>query len=145
MNKIFAFLLTAMSLTVNAQTNNDGLPATLPPIPEIPEKEPVGTVKMSDWQSFQEVQLDLPLTAGPFKPNWTSIEKNYPGTPQWLRDAKFGIWVHFGPQAAGESGDWYARNLITSDNLNQLPDIHVVCTKLVGHLVGHLVGCLFGC
>ena len=36
MNKIFAFLLTAMSLTVNAQTNNDGLPATLPPIPEIP-------------------------------------------------------------------------------------------------------------
>ena len=66
---------------------------------------------MSDWQSFQEVQLDLPLTAGPFKPNWASIEKNYLGTPQWLRDAKFGIWVHFGPQAAGESGDWYARNL----------------------------------
>jgi alpha-L-fucosidase len=28
-----------------------------------------------------------------------------------LRDAKFGIWVHFGPQSAGQSGDWYARKL----------------------------------
>jgi len=28
-----------------------------------------------------------------------------------LREAKFGIWVHFGPQSAGESGDWYARHL----------------------------------
>ena len=111
MKKTFALLLTVASLSVSAQTNTDGLPATLPPIPEIPAKEPVGTVKMGDWQTFQEVQLDLPLTAGPFQPNWVSIEQNYPGTPQWLRDAKFGIWVHFGPQAAGESGDWYARNL----------------------------------
>ena len=63
MKKIFALLLTAMSLSVSAQT--DGLPATLPPIPEIPVKEAVGSVKMGDWQTFQEVQLDLPLTAGP--------------------------------------------------------------------------------
>ncbi|WP_218164069.1 alpha-L-fucosidase [Chitinophaga sancti] len=46
-----------------------------------------------------------------------SIEKNYPGTPQWLRDAKFGIWVHFGPQASGESGDWYARKLYVEGTL----------------------------
>ncbi len=25
------------------------------------------------------------------------------------------IWVHFGPQSAGESGDWYARNLYKED------------------------------
>ena len=110
MKKIFALLLTAMSLSASAQTN-DGLPAVLPPIPEIPAPEPVGTVKMGDSKTFEEVQLELPLTDGPFQANWASIEKNYPGTPQWLRDAKFGIWVHFGPQSAGESGDWYARNL----------------------------------
>ena len=52
MKKIFALLLTAASLSVSAQI--DGLPATLPPIPEIPAKEPVGTVKMGDWQSFQD-------------------------------------------------------------------------------------------
>ncbi len=85
--------------------------AQLPPFPEIPEKLPIGSVPMGDSQSFAEVQLDIPITDGPFKPSWESIEQNYPGTPDWLRDAKFGIWVHFGPQAAGESGDWYARHL----------------------------------
>ena len=66
---------------------------------------------MGDSRSFPEMKLNLPIAPGPFEPTWASIEKNYPGEPAWLRDAKFGIWVHFGPQSAGESGDWYARNL----------------------------------
>ncbi|MDQ2711299.1 MAG: alpha-L-fucosidase [Acidobacteriota bacterium] len=32
-------------------------------------------------------------------------------TPEWFRDAKFGIWAHWGPQSAIEDGDWYARNM----------------------------------
>lgn len=111
MKKFFLFGLAFVSLQMTAQVADDGLPATLPPMPDVPAKEPVGSVKMGDSKTFDEVQLDLPLTDGPFQANWASIEANYPGTPQWLRDAKFGIWVHFGPQAAGESGDWYARNL----------------------------------
>ena len=83
----------------------------MPAFPEIPPKMPIGSVPMGDSKSFAEVQLDIPITEGPYVANWASIEKNYPGTPEWLRDAKFGIWVHFGPQAAGESGDWYARHL----------------------------------
>lgn len=31
--------------------------------------------------------------------------------PDWFRDAKFGIWAHWGPQSATEAGDWYARNM----------------------------------
>jgi len=31
--------------------------------------------------------------------------------PDWFRDAKFGIWSHWGPQSAIEAGDWYARNM----------------------------------
>ena len=111
MKKFFLLGLAFVSLQMTAQVADDGLPATLPPMPDVPAKEPVGSVKMGDSKTFDEVQLDLPLTDGPFQANWASIEANYPGTPQWLRDAKFGIWVHFGPQAAGESGDWYARNL----------------------------------
>jgi alpha-L-fucosidase len=30
-------------------------------------------------------------------------------TPDWFRDAKFGIWAHWGPQAVPRQGDWYAR------------------------------------
>jgi hypothetical protein len=29
----------------------------------------------------------------------------------WFRDAKFGIWAHWGPQSAPEQGDWYARRM----------------------------------
>jgi alpha-L-fucosidase len=72
-------------------------------------------VPMGDLNSFPEMKLDdLPIAPGPFEPTWESIEKNYPGEPVWLREAKFGIWVHIGPQSAGgESGDWYARRLYT--------------------------------
>ena len=31
--------------------------------------------------------------------------------PEWYRDAKFGIWAHWGPQCVPEAGDWYARNM----------------------------------
>ncbi|MDR1818473.1 MAG: alpha-L-fucosidase, partial [Puniceicoccales bacterium] len=55
--------------------------------------------------------MDFPLFNGPFAPTWQSIHENYRDYPAWLREAKFGIWVHFGPQASGMSGDWYARHL----------------------------------
>ena len=29
--------------------------------------------------------------------------------PDWFRDAKFGIWAHWGPQCVPEAGDWYGR------------------------------------
>ena len=29
--------------------------------------------------------------------------------PEWFRDAKFGIWAHWGPQCEPEDGDWYGR------------------------------------
>ena len=31
--------------------------------------------------------------------------------PEWFRDAKFGIWAHWGPQSVPMFGDWYARNM----------------------------------
>ena len=31
--------------------------------------------------------------------------------PEWFKDAKFGIWSHWGPQSAAMYGDWYARKI----------------------------------
>lgn len=120
-NSILACILLGISslitTNISAQQNDNNLPV-LPPFPDIQSSgNPVGSVKMGNSDSFQEVQLDIPITDGPFKSNWASIEENYPGSPQWLRDAKVGIWVHFGPQSAGESGDWYARNLYKQGHL----------------------------
>jgi len=49
----------------------------------------------------------LPIASGPFQPTADSL-KTYQA-PTWFRDAKFGIWAHWGPQAVPRSGDWYAR------------------------------------
>jgi alpha-L-fucosidase len=48
-----------------------------------------------------------PLTRGPFEPTAASLETYQ--VPAWFRDAKFGIWAHWGPQAVPRQGDWYAR------------------------------------
>jgi alpha-L-fucosidase len=45
----------------------------------------------------------------PFSPTWDSL-KNYK-VPDWYKDAKFGIWAHWGPQCQPERGDWYARGM----------------------------------
>jgi alpha-L-fucosidase len=50
-----------------------------------------------------------PIAPGPFAGTRSSL-KEYQ-VPQWFRDAKFGIWAHWGPQSAPEFGDWYARNM----------------------------------
>jgi alpha-L-fucosidase len=53
--------------------------------------------------------LSEPIAKGPFKPTWESLQ-NYK-TPDWFRDAKFGMWAHWGPQCQAESGDWYGRGM----------------------------------
>jgi len=52
---------------------------------------------------------DEPIAAGPFQPTWESLQQYK--VPDWYRDAKFGIWAHWGPQCQPEDGDWYARNM----------------------------------
>jgi alpha-L-fucosidase len=51
-----------------------------------------------------------PVAQGKFKPTWESLAQ-YQGAPDWFRDAKFGIWAHWGPQCQPEEGDWYARGI----------------------------------
>jgi len=50
------------------------------------------------------------LAPGPFEPSWHSLKAHYK-TPDWFRDAKFGIWAHWSAQCQPEQGDWYARRM----------------------------------
>lgn len=52
---------------------------------------------------------DLEIAKGPFRGTRESLKAFR--APDWFRDAKFGIWAHWGPQSAAEAGDWYARNM----------------------------------
>ena len=51
---------------------------------------------------------------GPFKGDMDSL-KQYQ-CPEWFRDAKFGIWAHWGPQSVPMEGDWYARGMYEPGN-----------------------------
>ena len=44
-----------------------------------------------------------------FEPTFESLRQYE--APEWFRDAKFGIWSHWGPQSVPMFGDWYARNM----------------------------------
>ena len=57
-----------------------------------------------DGEHLAEKMLD-----GPFQPNWESLQSYQ--TPDWYRNAKFGIWAHWGPQCQPGFGDWYAREM----------------------------------
>ena len=64
------------------------------------------------WARTRAVFADtanLPITPGPFKATRASLDTYR--VPDWFRDAKFGIWSHWGPQSGVEDGDWFARNM----------------------------------
>lgn len=46
---------------------------------------------------------------GPFLASRQSLSAYQ--VPEWFRDAKLGMWAHWGPQSAVEAGDWYARHM----------------------------------
>ena len=52
-------------------------------------------------------QEDVAVETGTFGNDWESLSAWE--CPEWFKDAKFGIWAHWGPQCQAEAGDWYAR------------------------------------
>ncbi len=50
------------------------------------------------------------MITGQYQPTWESLESGYQ-VPEWFRNAKFGIWAHWGPQCVEGSGDWMARSM----------------------------------
>ena len=72
-----------------------------------PSRAACGRFPLPRWRDLRR----LPgLAAGgePFAADWQSLATGY-RHPDWFRDAKFGIWAHWGPQCQPEFGDWYAR------------------------------------
>jgi alpha-L-fucosidase len=56
---------------------------------------------------FAQAKPGLAIHPGPFQGTAESLSQYT--VPEWYRDAKFGIWSHWGPQSGIERGDWYAR------------------------------------
>ncbi len=75
---------------------------------------PVCTIMFAQTYQVPVLETDEPMATGPFSPTWESL-RTYK-VPDWFRDAKFGIWAHWGPQCVEGSGDWMARELYMEGN-----------------------------
>ncbi len=75
--------------------------ATAAPVAVVPRPMPPAPAPIVPPPGFGEME-------GPFQPNFDSLQ-NYKSAPDWFRDAKFGMWAHWGPQCVPEQGDWYAQ------------------------------------
>lgn len=90
------YLPSALAQTNAAATNSLNTPSLADlPLPPAPTPVPV--------------PAGFGIVAGPFQPTWESLS-NYQ-VPDWYRDAKLGIWAHWGPQCQPEMGDWYAQRM----------------------------------
>ena len=55
-------------------------------------------------------QVDSADQQGPFRPDWASLQKYE--VPEWYRDAKFGIFIHWGLYSVPAFGnEWYPRSM----------------------------------
>ena len=67
-------------------------------------------VSVLAFMSFMNVMAqNEPVETGKYEPDWESLKQWE--CPEWFKDAKFGIWAHWGPQCHAESGDWYGRHM----------------------------------
>lgn len=63
----------------------------------------------SSQNLIQVSEEQEPMMTGTYEPTWESLSQYE--VPEWFRDAKFGMWAHWGPQCVEGSGDWMARSM----------------------------------
>lgn len=79
--------------------------------------EQISDVRLPVEPAFPQEEIDKRLAEidqvagqGPFQANWDSLDEFQ--TPDWYRDGKFGIFIHWGPYAVPAFGsEWYPRNM----------------------------------
>jgi alpha-L-fucosidase len=58
-----------------------------------------------------------PIPNGPNEANWESIKKNYK-VPDWFRDGKFGIFIHWGLYAVpAHKSEWYPKHMYATPEI----------------------------
>jgi alpha-L-fucosidase len=107
-----AILLAAASL-LNSQST------TSPTASESPGKLDQIWQKASSKYDSQRAALlervDEVNHLGPFRPEWESLNKY--DVPDWYRDAKFGIFIHWGAYSVPAFGnEWYPRMMYVKDS-----------------------------
>ncbi len=108
-HKIGAFIAVLSSLTfLHAQS------ATAPTVSHDPASIDqiwqAASSKYDEARSALLKEVDTADRQGPFRPDWESLQKYE--APEWYKDAKFGIFIHWGLYSVSAFGnEWYPRNM----------------------------------
>ena len=117
-----SFLLNALTVSA-AQTTLRGFGATLP---EATRSNPFAGMTVAKARALEErnlaeysAEIDKLQASGPFQPDWGSLHEHKDA--EWFRDAKFGIYSHWGPVTVGSSyspgdAEWYGNQMYTPDH-----------------------------
>jgi alpha-L-fucosidase len=69
-----------------------------------------GSAKYDEGRAALLKEVDRKGHEGPFRPDWESLQKYE--VPEWYKDAKFGIFIHWGVYSVPAFGnEWYPRNM----------------------------------
>jgi alpha-L-fucosidase len=108
-----AILFLAASPALLAQTpTSDPLAPTLGvKSAEQIDREWQQSVQKYDGERTRLVtEAERQIAAGPFSPDWATLNKYQ--QPQWYKDAKFGIFIHWGVYSVpAAENEWYPRNM----------------------------------
>lgn len=75
-----------------------------------PEPDVSAAISFSGDVAADLVLVEDAVAEGPFRPDWDSLAEN--GVPDWYRDAKLGIFIHWGVYSVPSFGnEWYPRRM----------------------------------
>jgi alpha-L-fucosidase len=114
--------LTIAALPLPAQAQAPTAPTAAEPAESIASQWKSASAKYDGARAAILKDVDQGAHEGEFRPDWGSLSKYQ--VPQWYKDAKFGIFIHWGLYSVPAFGsEWYPRNMYrtgTDENNHQV-------------------------
>jgi alpha-L-fucosidase len=114
--------LTIAALPLRAQAQAPIAPTAAEPAESIASQWKSASAKYDGPRAAILKDVDQGAHEGDFRPDWGSLSKYQ--VPQWYKDAKFGIFIHWGLYSVPAFGsEWYPRNMYrtgTDENNHQV-------------------------
>lgn len=106
------FLFTFVLAATWAQKNDVSAPTSSMSPEAIDEIWQKASAKYDSARAAILANVDQVNRQGPFRPDWESLESYT--VPDWYKDAKFGIFIHWGVYSIPAFGsEWYPREMYT--------------------------------
>ena len=108
------FLLIVLSFVAasssTAQTASPDAPTASEDPAAIDQDWQTASAKYDAARSSILKSVDQVIVSGPFRSDWESLQAYQ--VPAWYKDAKFGIFIHWGVYSVPAFGsEWYPRNM----------------------------------